>query len=185
MPDIHSRGDDRRCTAKSSRTGQRCRKYAIKGSTVCGTHGGGASQVKRAAAARAIREKVSKLGLVEASPIDDPVSALMDLGGEAVALVNALKQHVAELERVGTEPGRLGEAVKPEIAAYLSAIRECERILSSLVRLNLAERLVRIDEARAELVVTVIERVLVSAGLDPQSLDVRSSVARELAVVAG
>jgi hypothetical protein len=128
---------------------------------------------------------VSKLGLIEASPIDDPVAALMDLGGEAVALVNALKQHVAELERVGTEPGRLGEAVKPEIAAYLSAIREAERILSSLVRLNLAERLVKIDEARAEIVVTVIERVLASAGLDAQSLDVRASVARELTLVAG
>jgi hypothetical protein len=89
------------------------------------------------------------------------------------------------LERVGTEPGRLGEAVKPEIAAYLSAIREAERILSSLVRLNLAERLVKIDEARAEIVVTVIERVLASAGLDAQSLDVRASVARELTLVAG
>jgi hypothetical protein len=127
---------------------------------------------------------VSRLGLVEASPIDDPVAALLDLGGEAVALVAALKGHVAELERVGTEPGRWGEQLKPEISAYLSAIREAERIVTSFVRLNLAERLVRIDEERAQLVVTVIERVLMSAGLDPQSLDVRASVARELTMVA-
>ena len=76
-------------------------------------------------------DQVSRLGLVDASPIDDPVSALMELGGEAVALVAALKCHVADLERVGTEPGRFGEQLKPEITAYLGAIREAERILTS------------------------------------------------------
>ncbi len=99
--------------------------------------------------------------------------------------MNALKGHVAELEKVGTTPGRWGEQVKPEIAAYHGAIREAERILTSIVRLNLAERLVRIDEARAQIVVTVIERVLASAGLDPHALDVRASVAHELTEAAG
>jgi len=180
-PDIYT---DRRCTAKSSRTGERCRKYAIQGATVCGTHGGKAPQVRRAAARRVVLDEASRLGLLDAAPIEDPVSALMNLGGEAVALVGALKGHVANLERVGTAPGRWGETVKPELSAYISAIRECERILSSLVRLNLAERLVKIDETRAQLVVTVIERVLAAAGLDPHAIDVRASVARELSAVA-
>ena len=139
---------------------------------------------RRAAAQRVVVEQVSRLGLLDAVPIEDPVGALMELGGEAVALVGALKGHVKNLERVGTAPGRWGEAVKPEIAAYLTAIREAERILTSIVRLNLAERLVRIDEARAQVVVTVIERVLAAAGLDPQAIDVRASVARELSMVA-
>lgn len=42
--DVSTHG--RRCTAKSSRTGQPCKKYAIDGGTVCNTHGGSAPQVK-------------------------------------------------------------------------------------------------------------------------------------------
>lgn len=41
-----------RCTAKSSRTGEPCKKWAIQGGTVCDTHGGRAPQVKQAAMER-------------------------------------------------------------------------------------------------------------------------------------
>ncbi len=44
--------DARRCTAKSVRSGQRCKKAAILGGVVCQTHGGGAPQVKKAARER-------------------------------------------------------------------------------------------------------------------------------------
>ena len=42
----------RRCTAKSTRSHQRCKKAAILGGTVCRTHGGAAPQVKRKALER-------------------------------------------------------------------------------------------------------------------------------------
>lgn len=181
--------EQRRCTAKSTRTGERCRKYALRGGTVCATHGGSARQVKRVAAARVIRAKAeaqatSRLGLKAFEPIEDPVGKLMELGGQAFSLVNVLREHVAELEKVGTAPGRWGETVKPEIAAYLSAIREAERILKSIVSLNLSERLVRLDEARAEMVTRVIEKVLAEHGLHTEAIDVRASVARNLSLVA-
>jgi phage terminase small subunit len=40
------------CTAHSSRTGEPCRKFAIKGATVCRTHGGAVGRIKRKAAER-------------------------------------------------------------------------------------------------------------------------------------
>jgi hypothetical protein len=175
----------RQCTAKSARTGLRCRKFAIHGGTVCDRHGGRAPQVKRAAARRVAVEKARKL-ILTPEPVDDPIEKLLELAADAVALKDALKSHVEELERVGTNPGdRWGEQVRPELDAYLRSLRECERVLASIARLDLQERMVRLDEARAELVVQVIERVLRRAGVDPKVIDVRSSVARELERVSG
>jgi hypothetical protein len=37
---------ERQCTARSGRSGQRCRKAAIRGGTVCATHGGSAPLVR-------------------------------------------------------------------------------------------------------------------------------------------
>jgi hypothetical protein len=75
--------------------------------------------------------------------------------------------------------------VKPEIQAYLASIGQATRILTNLARLNLSERYVKLDEARVTLLCQVIERVLAANGLNPQAQDVRSSVARELTLVAG
>ena len=44
--------DARRCTAKSTRSQQRCKKAAILGGTVCRTHGGSAPQVRKKAKER-------------------------------------------------------------------------------------------------------------------------------------
>jgi hypothetical protein len=50
----------RKCTAHSSRTGKPCQQYAIKGATVCKTHGGAAPQVKRKAEER-LRQMVDPM----------------------------------------------------------------------------------------------------------------------------
>ena len=39
----------RRCRATSKQSGQRCKRFAIPGGTVCNIHGGGAPQVQQAA----------------------------------------------------------------------------------------------------------------------------------------
>lgn len=41
--------DERRCTATSTQSGERCKRAPILGGTVCATHGGSAPQVRDAA----------------------------------------------------------------------------------------------------------------------------------------
>lgn len=126
------------------------------------------------------------LGLAEGRVILDPIEALIELGGHALVLVDVLRQRVSELETVGTEPGRgYGESVKPEIVAYLNAIARAEKILTSLARLDLGARYIRLDEVRAQILCMVIERTLTAVGVDPQDADVRSHVHRELMLVGG
>lgn len=46
------RGHPRQCRAHSSRTGERCGKYAIRGAPTCRSHGSAAGHVRRAARLR-------------------------------------------------------------------------------------------------------------------------------------
>lgn len=92
--------EPRRCGARSSRTGEPCRAWAVVGATVCVAHGGAAPQVRRAAARRLASEQVArKLAEVEVTPIGDPLEELERLAGEAIALKNFLASRVAAIEQ--------------------------------------------------------------------------------------
>jgi len=51
-PEPEGKPITRQCTARSSQTGKRCRRHAIKGGTVCATHGGSSPSVKNRARLR-------------------------------------------------------------------------------------------------------------------------------------
>ena len=75
--------EDRRCTAKSKRSGERCKRSAILGGTVCTSHGGRTPVVKAAAERRLAMRKASEqfaaLGRdPDAEPVD-PAEALLRL----------------------------------------------------------------------------------------------------------
>jgi hypothetical protein len=69
--------DSRRCSARSSQTGEQCRKASILGGTVCASHGGSAPQVREAANRRL---------LAAVDPAIDRLLELLDSDDERVAL---------------------------------------------------------------------------------------------------
>lgn len=96
--------DSRRCTARSSRTGQRCKKAAVIGATVCATHGGAAPQVKRAAEIRAVRMAAHAQArrMVARAGVDaDPVEHLLDALQTAAAMCVIWGGMVADLDHAG------------------------------------------------------------------------------------
>lgn len=62
------------CTATAKSTGERCQKSPIMGGSVCKYHGGGAPQVKRAAALR-LSELVAPALVVLGRILADPMSS--------------------------------------------------------------------------------------------------------------
>ena len=90
--------DARRCTAKSSRSQQRCKRPAILGGTVCQTHGGAAPQVKRKA-----RERLEDL--------IDPDRALREAAQLAYSNIQDLLDEEGKVRPLKEWPRELAAAV--------------------------------------------------------------------------
>jgi hypothetical protein len=84
--------DDRRCIAHK-KSGDRCKKWALKGANVCREHGGAARQVRAAALARVTKQNATSLAEMigiehgfSADPVQAMEQALIIAQGYVVAL---------------------------------------------------------------------------------------------------
>ena len=73
-----------------------------------------------------------------AAPVKDPLGALEQLAGEALALKSTLGSAVEHLEELRYR-GRLSEQVRGELTALLGAMAQAERLLVALAKLDLDE----------------------------------------------
>lgn len=150
----------RRCTA-TARSGQRCKKAAIKGGKVCRMHGGVAPQVKAKAAERAqadlARLQCERLGIAVAT---DPGEALLSQVAEAAGNVEFYRARAAELglqvtDLVFTEGG--SHSV-PHVLVVLYN-QERDRLVNfsvAALRAGVEERRVRMAEADARRLAEVV-----------------------------
>lgn len=79
--------DDRKCTAQTKRG--RCKKWAIRGGSVCQTHGGGAPQVKAKAKERLLIAAVMKEFALAAK---EPDRVMAEIGCIAFSRIGSLYQ---------------------------------------------------------------------------------------------
>lgn len=112
--------DGRKCKARSSRTGKPCQHWAIKGGTVCLTHGGRAPQVQRKAAERLadlidpdrVLREAARLAYSDARELFDeqgnlrPVKEWPDALASAVASVEVVKKNLT------TGDGKVDDVIK-------------------------------------------------------------------------
>lgn len=101
---------DGRCTATSKSTGERCRRSAIPGGTVCRWHGGAAPQV-RAKAAERLSERLK-------IPLNLAVKRLqkqLDNGDvDAKTVLDAVVKLAALIETLEGRPSSRTEIITPD-----------------------------------------------------------------------
>ena len=181
-----------RCTAHSSRTGEPCKAWPVRGATVCRKHGGGAPQV-RAAAEKRLQEQraaeVARRGVagLDLSEFSDPYDALEF----AVGYSHALAQRLAGLVDAIPDSelryqGRISEQLRGEVTAAQAALRDLRQGATDAAKLGLAERRVAIHQQTADMLERALDLALARAGLDlAAQAEAREVFRRNLTVIRG
>lgn len=202
--------EDRQCTA-TNRQGGRCKRWAIRGGTVCAMHGGKIPNVK-AAAERRLAEREALLALEAFGiPIEvDPHTALLQelhRTAGAVAWVGAIVAGLSREEEYlddeghakdtlvwgitkqkqgGDDEGTTWEA-KPNIWYELWARerKHLTEVAAACVKAGIEERRIQLAEDQGRLLAVVIQKVLGRLNLDSaQQALVAQVVPEELRAVA-
>ena len=142
------------CIATSRRSGQRCKRPALVGATVCSKHGGSAPQVKAAAARRVEAMKATAaLARIGARVEGDPIVLLLDVIAYQAGLVAYWRGRVEQIAEGdltwGTTYVLLDEA-------QAKLVRYCAEALKA----GMAERQVRLAEQQGALMDVLLRGVL-------------------------
>jgi hypothetical protein len=129
-----------RCSAHSSRTGLPCRSAAIRGGTVCTTHGGNAPQVREAARLRlaclvdpALRRLTSIIRDADDSQALAAIKEVLarnDLYGLGVEpKTTGLGQAITVQTQVNLPEGRVASMTDEELDTYQKLLLELRELL--------------------------------------------------------
>ncbi|UVY83805.1 hypothetical protein NLU66_16585 [Brachybacterium sp. NBEC-018] len=172
-----------RCKA-TARSGDPCRRAAMKGGTVCASHGGKSPQAKAAAARRLAEQEAAKAVRLFSAPVDvDPARALVDLvqwtAGEVAYWRTQVKQladedpkaltwGVTRIKDGGTDGGTTLEAT-PNIAYRMltDAQDRLAKYAAAALRAGVEERRVKLAEDQGALVAQAIRSILDQLDLTP------------------
>lgn len=178
--------EGRRCKAHRT-NGEPCSAFAMHGQLVCKTHGGRAGQNKRAAATRQIVEQatglLSQYGDIEA--VTDPLEQLLKVAARFDRLSTMLEAKVDELLTIRYENMAGGEQLRAELSAYTTVLDRCRAVLVDILRLDIEERLAKVQELQARMLAEALDAALAATGLQDRAVEVKGHVARHLRVASG
>lgn len=165
--------------------GVRCKKWAIKGGTVCNSHGGNLPQVQAKAKERWDRnkarvhvtkemEKMKERGLLETDGEGlHPLEHLLEELYHSAGVVAVLGRMVGELEDVT----QYGEGGRDQHVIYRMWSEERDRhvrFAAMALKAGVQERQIQIAEKQAELIAGAIRNILRELGVDqdPRAPDI-------------
>lgn len=162
------------CQHVSESTGNRCKSKPVDGYPLCQRHIDRAS-VKEIAL---IRGKDVAFDKQKGVLVVNPLEELAQLVSEVIAYKDFCAQQVAKLRGDHRYEGRSGEQLRAEVALYERSLDRAGKLLIEWSKLNIDERLTRIEEAKAMAIIEVIRRSLMSADLT----DEQRKKAEEIAI---
>lgn len=175
--------DERRCTATSKQSGERCKQPRKGMAPVCHYHGGNIGQVRRKAQERAVEAKARKVLADVAGdfdPLGNPLEALEDMAKRMIRFTDVMGELVGRLENI-RYAGASGEQLRAEVAVYSRAMVDTVNALEKIGRLDIDGRLAAIQGAQADRVVRVVTIVLDIVGAEGELRErARRAAAEEL-----
>ena len=149
--------DEQRCSAQSSRTGARCKRFRMLGGTVCATHGGRAPAVKAAAARRIAMGEVGRLLAEAGNDNPDPLEGLREELAASGAMVAGLRLLVGELDVAQLHHRGRPHALISMLGEWSDRrARQCELAL----KVGFAERELGLAEDQGAVVARVVTAML-------------------------
>jgi hypothetical protein len=166
-----------RCTARSSRTGRRCGRWATRGAKVCASHGARAPQVKKAAARRvASAEALRTVSSLFGTPDEgaEPAEILAREIRDASGTVRALRALLDELDKDDAlhGPGRAVVELHGERQARLIKAAE------SAIGLGIESRSQLLAEELAAGVAGIVRRLVTELDLTAEQRERAQQIAQ-------
>ena len=160
VPVVERDGHRRQCKA-TTRSGRRCRSFAVEDMQVCRMHGGASPQARAAALRRKTEAQATALLEVVWDPhapaVTNPVAALLALAGKL--------QHATDVLGARLESTDL-DGVTAQ--AWYRVVREQRQALEGIERLDLFSKQVAISEGTGKLLAMVVRGVLDRLALTPE-----------------
>lgn len=173
-------------TRHGARAGLPCALPPRPGASVCHKHGGRAKHIRDAADVRTTEQHIGRL-LAEhmARDVTNPLAALLEITAEVVRWKDFLAARLATLTTMRFTDERGTEQLRSEIVLYERALDRCGRFLLDVAKLNIEERLLRMQEREAALIGEVLRGVLTDLGLSSRTPEVAQHLNRRLRALPG
>lgn len=169
-----------RCNAKTRKEGNPpCQRVPILGQKRCGMHGGKNHTTEQRRHEEITNRKINRIiGRLNIEPVEDPLTALKLLAGEALAWKATLAELVGDLEQIRYRAEN-AEQIRGEVALFERAMDRCASVLGLIAKLNIDERLAAISEQQAQMLSNALFASYEAAGISLTDVDTRKAVARE------
>lgn len=180
----------RYCAAKKTTTGKPCTKAPMRNDVVCKQHGGGtAVAARRQEVNSQITQTVKALKQLGVDPVQrDPREILLEQVYSSAAMADALAGMVRDLEQKHLEgigaldyvptddgvvpvPDRDGSIAEARMTLYAQWVDRAARVAKMALDAGIEERLVRLAEGQAQLIVQTLRNVLAQLDLSPEQLE--------------